>query len=53
MPLVTEERLFVSRSSRIEYPGLIPHEGTLEFWINVNDGYHYENYHLRPSRMTR
>ena len=30
-------------SSRIEYPGLIPREGTLEFWIDVNDGYHYEN----------
>lgn len=30
-------------SSRIEYPGLIPREGTLEFWIDVNGGYHYEN----------
>jgi hypothetical protein len=31
-------------SSRIEYPGIIPPEGTLEFWIKVNDGYHYDNY---------
>ena len=30
-------------SSRIEYPGLIPLEGTLEFWIKVNSGYHYAN----------
>jgi len=36
--------LFTSASSsRIEYPGLIPSDGTLEFWINVNDGYWYDN----------
>jgi hypothetical protein len=32
-----------TNSSRIEYPGLIPLEGTLEFWIKVNSGYHYAN----------
>ena len=32
-----------ANSSRIEYPGLIPLEGTLEFWIKVNSGYHYAN----------
>jgi len=37
-------------SSRIEYPGLIPPEGTLEFWIKVNSGYHYENYQFKPDQ---
>jgi ribosomal protein L24E len=37
-------------SSRIEYPGLIPREGTLEFWINVNDGYHYENSQFKANQ---
>ena len=37
-------------SSRIEYPGLIPAEGTLEFWIKVNDGYHYDNYRFMPNQ---
>jgi TonB family protein len=32
-----------ANSSRIEYPGLIPLEGTLEFWIKVISGYHYAN----------
>ena len=37
-------------SSRIEYPGLIPPEGTLEFWIKVNSGYHYENFQFKPDQ---
>ena len=37
-------------SSRIEYPGLIPAEGTLEFWIKVNDGYHYDNYRFMSNQ---
>ena len=37
-------------SSRIEYPGLIPPEGTLEFWIKVNDGYHYENSQFKANQ---
>ncbi|HEX4019926.1 MAG TPA: hypothetical protein VHX63_02180 [Acidobacteriaceae bacterium] len=37
-------------SSRIEYPGLIPAQGTLEFWIKVNDGYHYDNYRFMPNQ---
>ena len=39
-----------ANSSRIEYPGLIPSEGTLEFWINVNSGYHYENFQFKPDQ---
>ena len=39
-----------ANSSRIEYPGLIPAEGTLEFWIKVNDGYHYDNYRFMSSQ---
>jgi hypothetical protein len=37
-------------SSRIEYPNLIPPQGTLEFWINIKDGYHYENYRFAPNQ---
>lgn len=37
-------------SSRIEYPGLIPAQGTLEFWIKVNDGYHYDNYRFMSNQ---
>jgi hypothetical protein len=37
-------------SSRIEYPNLIPGQGTLEFWINIKDGYHYENYRFAPNQ---
>ena len=37
-------------SSRIEYPGLIPTEGTLEFWIKVNGGYHYDNYRFMSNQ---
>jgi hypothetical protein len=33
-------------SSRIEYPGKIPREGTLELWIKVNSGYQYSNFNL-------
>lgn len=36
-----------SDSSRIEYPGLVPPEGTLEFWIKVNGGYRYDNFQLK------
>lgn len=39
-----------SDSSRIEYPNLIPGQGTLEFWINIKDGYHYENYRFAPNQ---
>lgn len=39
-----------ANSSRIEYPGIIPTEGTLEFWINVNDGYHYSNSQFKPKQ---
>ena len=31
-------------SSRIEYPGFIPPQGTLEFWIKVESGYQYVDY---------
>lgn len=37
-------------SSHIEYPNLIPAEGTLEFWINIKDGYRYDNYRLLPNQ---
>lgn len=39
-----------ANSSRIEYPGFIPSEGTLEFWIKVNSGYHYENFQFRSDQ---
>jgi hypothetical protein len=39
-----------ANSSRIEFPNLIPAEGTLEFWINIKDGYHYDNYRLLPNQ---
>ncbi len=32
--------------SRIEYRSRIPAQGTLEWWINVSSGYHYQNYQL-------
>jgi hypothetical protein len=32
-----------ANSSRIEYAGKIPGQGTLEFWINVQSGYGYDN----------
>lgn len=33
-----------ANASRIEYPGRIPPEGTVELWINVASGYYYDNY---------
>jgi thiol-disulfide isomerase/thioredoxin len=36
-----------ANASRIEYPGRIPREGTLELWINVASGYYYDNYAFR------
>jgi len=39
-----------ANSSRIEYPGLIPSQGTLEFWIKVNDGYRYDNSRFIPNQ---
>lgn len=35
--------------SRIQYPTQIPSEGTIEWWINVQGGYRYENYKLLQS----
>ena len=37
-------------ASRIEYPGLVPPEGTLEFWIKVNSGYRYSELQLRANQ---
>ena len=31
-------------SSRIEYPDMIPREGTLELWIKVDSGYYYSDF---------
>jgi TonB family protein len=36
-------------SSRIEYPGAIPAEGTVELWIKVDSGYTYSNYAFKPN----
>jgi hypothetical protein len=33
-----------AESSHIEYPNIIPAEGTLELWLNIKDGYRYDNY---------
>jgi hypothetical protein len=37
-------------SSRIEYPDLIPLEGTLEFLIKVNSGYSYDNFQFKANK---
>jgi hypothetical protein len=34
------------KSSRIEYPGMVPPEGTLELWIKVDSGYQYSNFNF-------
>ncbi len=39
-----------ANASRIEYPSLIPREGTLEFWIKVEGGYSYSNSQLRTNQ---
>lgn len=36
-----------ANASRIEYPGRIPSEATIEFWIKVDSGYQYQNYAFR------
>jgi hypothetical protein len=39
-----------AKSSRIEYGEYISEEGTLEMWIKVNHGYHYDNYQLQDNQ---
>ena len=36
--------------SRIEYPQGIPSEGTLEWWINVANGFAYHDFHLQAKQ---
>ena len=36
--------------SRIEYPQGIPTEGTLEWWINVANGFAYHDFHLQAKQ---
>lgn len=37
------------RASRIEYPGAVPPEGTIEFRINVKRGYRYDDFKFLQS----
>jgi tetratricopeptide (TPR) repeat protein len=41
-----------ANSSRIEYAGEVPREGTFELWINVASGYRYDDYTFRGDLET-
>ena len=38
-----------ANSSRLEYGPYITDQGTLELWIKVNHGYHYDNYQFKDN----
>ena len=42
----------IANSSRIEYPfsSGFPHQGTIEFLININSGYNYSNFTLNQNQ---